>query len=590
MKRIAWFGWIFAAAVASLSGQSEINRFFETFSADWLRADPQRATELQYFSGDEQDRIDRLLTPATEAFRAERVALAQRGLEQLKAWPRESLPPAERISAATLAWQLDSVIQNAQYSEYEYVFDQFRGLQVRLVNFLSQTHPIRNRRDIENYLARLEQVATVIDQGIVVATARAEKGIFPPKFILSATLQQFDRFLEGGPRKNVLVASLDERIAKIKDLPPLDERTAWLAQAEKAVGDSIIPAYRRARALLESQLAHATDKAGLGRFENGAEVYAARLHAMTTTELKATEIHEMGLREVARIEAEMDRLLRELGYKEGTIKARMEALEIASQPSAEPDPRPGLLARFEEILRDAERRADVVFDLRPKAPVVVKREPFFTEKTAAAHYTPPAKDGSIPGIFWAPLPGPNYQTTEMRTLVYHEAVPGHHFQIALQGEDKELPRFRADSVFGVISAHAEGWALYAEQLAAENGWYEGDIQGHLGQLNAELFRARRLVVDTGLHAMHWTRQQAIDYGIRPAEVDRYVVWPGQACSYKIGMLKILELREKAKRELGPKFSMKQFHNVVLRAGGVPLGVLSQVVDDYIQVEKVSRDK
>jgi uncharacterized protein (DUF885 family) len=277
----------------------------------------------------------------------------------------------------------------------------------------------------------------------------------------------------------------------------------------------------------------------------------------------------------------MDGYLKQLGYSEGTVKERMEKLEADSQPPITPDPRPALLTRYDEILRDAEKRAALIFDLRPKAPVIVKREPLFTEKSAAAHYTVPARDGTRPGIFWAPLPGPSFQITEMRTLVYHEAVPGHHFQLALQAEMPTLPRFRRDRVFGFISAHGEGWALYAESLAAESGWYEGDLKGHLGQLNDELFRARRLVVDTGLHAMHWTRQQAIDYGIRASEVERYVVWPGQACSYKMGMLKILELRAKAQAALGPQFSLKDFHNTVLRAGTVPLAVLEQVIDEYV---------
>ena len=236
-------------------------------------------------------------------------------------------------------------------------------------------------------------------------------------------------------------------------------------------------------------------------------------------------------------------------------------------------------------MRDAEQRAALIFDLRPKAPCEVRREPPFTEKSAAAHYTLPARDGTRPGIFWAPLPGPKFSITGMRTLVYHEAVTGHHFQLALQLEMPGLPRFRQDRIFGFISAHGEGWALYTEQLAAENGWYDGDPKGLLGQLNAELFRARRLVVDTGLHAKHWTRQQAIDYGIAASEVERYVVWPGQACSYKIGMLKILELRAKAQKGLGQKFSIKEFHNVVLRTGSVPLSVLEQAVDSYIRAAR-----
>lgn len=263
----------------------------------------------------------------------------------------------------------------------------------------------------------------------------------------------------------------------------------------------------------------------------------------------------------------------------------MEKLEADSQPPADPDPRPALLTEYTRLVRDAEQRAALIFDLRPKVPCEVRREPPFTEQSAAAHYTPPARDGTRPGIFWAPLPGPTFNITGMRTLVYHEAVPGHHFQLALQLEMPDLPRFRQDRIFGGISAHSEGWALYAEQLAAENDWYAGDPKGLLGQLSGELFRARRLVVDTGLHAKHWTRQQAIDYGIPASEVERYVVWPGQACSYKIGMLKILELRAKARRALGAKFSIKEFHNVVLRTGSVPLPVLEKVVDSYIRTAR-----
>ena len=267
----------------------------------------------------------------------------------------------------------------------------------------------------------------------------------------------------------------------------------------------------------------------------------------------------------------------------------MKQLEAKLQPPADPDPRPALLARYDEILADAVKRSQALFDLQPKAPCVVKREPPFTEKTAAAHYNAPARDGSRPGTFWAPLPGPAFRLVGMKTLVYHEAIPGHHFQIALMQEMPGLPRFRQDRIFGGNAAHSEGWALYAENLAAESGWYDGDPVGLLGQLNDELFRARRLVVDTGIHAMKWTRQQALDYGLpvdNPvAEVERYVVFPGQACSYKIGMLKLIALRARAQAALGPKFSLKEFHNTVLRTGSVPLVVLEQVIDGWIAATK-----
>ena len=465
----------------------------------------------------------------------------------------------------------------AGFADQRFVFDQFRGLQLTVVNFLSQIHPLRTPRDVDNYLARLGRVAPVLDEGIEVARARAAKGTIPPAFILHATIDGIDRFLTAEPADNVLVTSLAARVKPIESLSQ-EARAAAAGAAERIVRDSIRPAFVRVRALLSEELAIATDDAGLWHLPHGAEAYAAALHVNTTTTLTAEEIHALGLREVSRIEGEMDRQLRDLGYTEGSVAARYALLEKSVQPAANPDPRPALLEEHARILRDAEVRAAELFDLRPKAPVQVLREPPFTEKNAAAHYSAPAPDGSRPGTVWIPLPGPDYRILEMRTLAYHEGVPGHHFQIALQQELPEIPVFRRKRVFGGLSAFAEGWGLYAEQLAVEAGWYSGDAKGRLGQLSDELFRARRLVVDTGLHAQHWTRQQAIDYGIPPAEVERYVVMPGQACAYKIGELEILAQRAKAQAALGSRFSMKKFHNLLLRTGTVPLAVLGQVVD------------
>jgi len=586
MKRRCLLFAVFFSVSRIFGASAEFDSWLTRFTDDWVRADPELATQAQYFTGDEEDTLDRQLTPISQAARVARVERARRGLTELAKIDASSLDSTQRISADMLAWQLDTIVRSEPFEDYQYVFEQFSGLQIDLVNFLSQTHPIRRHRDVENYLARLALVATEIDEGLSQAKDRATRGFVPPDFILKSTLAQFDRFLADSPHDNVLAASLNERVAKLSDVPE-SERAKFVANAETIIGEQIIPAFKRVRAQLESQLPHATSEAGISRFPGGDQAYANSLRRMTTTDLTAAQIHEIGLKEVARIEASMDGLLRKLGYHDGSIKVRMEKLEQDLQPPATPDPRPALLARYEAITRDAEKRAALMFDLRPKAPVEVRREPIFTEKSAAAHYTGPARDGSRPGIFWAPLPGPHFEMTSMRTLVYHEAVPGHHFQIALQKEMSGLPRFRSDRLFGGISAHSEGWALYAEQLAAESGWYEGDPQGLLGQLDDELFRARRLVVDTGLHAMHWTRQQAIDYGIKASEVERYVVWPGQACSYKIGMLKILELRAKTQRELGTNFSIKQFHNVFLSTGTVPLEVLEHVIDAYIATQKKS---
>jgi uncharacterized protein (DUF885 family) len=554
--------------------------WIDRFAADWVRASPQSATLSQYFSGAEQDALDRQLTPISADYRHRRVEQARLGLAELRRFAPAALSPTQRVSAAMLTWQLQDVIAGDAFAEQQFVFNQFRGLQVSLVNFLSQTHPIRQKRDIENYLARLELVAAQLDEGLAQARTAAEHGIVPPKFILTTTLAQLDRFLAPPPQENVLVTSLDERAAKIELLSP-DQRAGFTAAAATTVREAVLPAFRRVRALLEAQLAHATDDAGLWAVPGGAAAYAQALATNTTTRLTPDEVHALGLRQVARIEKEMDAILRSLGYAEGTVEQRFQALNTSLQPPTKPDPRPQLLADFTRILRDAERRSAALFDVRPQAPIEVRREPPFTEKTAAAHYTTPSPDGTRPGVFWAPLPGPDYSVLTMRTLVYHEGVPGHHFQLTVQQESADLPRFQRLRVFGGLPAHSEGWALYAERLADEAGWYDGDPQGRLGYLSAQLFRARRLVVDTGLHAKHWTRQQAIDYGIPASEVERYVVLPGQACAYMIGQLRILELREKARAALGEKFSLKAFHNALLLAGSVPLDVLGEVVDNYI---------
>jgi uncharacterized protein (DUF885 family) len=373
-------------------------------------------------------------------------------------------------------------------------------------------------------------------------------------------------------------------MASMMEPMPEEGRAKSMAAAEKAVAESIIPAYERIRAILAAQLPKATDDAGVWRLPRGAEYYATQLATYTNTHLTADDIHAIGLREVARIEGEMDAILRQLGYANGTVNERYRQLEAAVQPRGPGDPRPQILADTEKVVRDAEQRAALVFDKTPKARVEVRREPAFSEKTAAAHYSDPASDGSRPGIYYLPLPGPTFEIVRMRSLAYHEAVPGHHFQIAMQQEVTSLPKYRRLLIFGATSAFIEGWGLYAERLADENNWYEGDPRGRLGFLQMQLLRARRLVVDTGIHAKRWTRQQVIDYGVTPQEAERYIVWPGQACAYMIGQLRIVELREKARMALGDRFSIKAFHNLVLETGSVPLEVLGQEVDRWIAAQ------
>ncbi len=578
------------------AAERSFDQWVDDFAVRWVRLNPQFATRVQYFSGAEQDALDRQLilvgafgqTYGVKAAQ-ERAEFARRGLEELQRFPATALTAQQRTSAAVIQWSLEDEVRNAAFAQHSFVFEQFGGLHLGLVNFLTSTHPIRNVRDIENYLARLALVAPRIAEGIAEAKAAAAAGMMPPRFILQRVIEQIDGFTAQKPADNPFVATLDQRVATLGAAVSAEQRARFVATAEKEVAAAIIPAYQRVRALLAAQLPGATDDAGAWRLPRGGDFYANSLESFTTTRLTPAEIHAIGLREVTTISAEMESILHQLGYKEGSIQARIEKLNATLNPPADPDPRLMLVAKVEALMRDAERRAVAMFDLLPKAPVTVKREPAFSEKTASAHYTTPAPDGSSPGIYWLPLadlsPRVTWLGVSMKSTAYHEAVPGHHFQLTIQQESQELPRYRKLGVFGMNSAYTEGWALYAERLAAENGWYEGDLPGRLGYLQLQLFRARRLVADTGLHAMKWTRQQVIDYGFTPQETERYIVWPGQACSYMIGQLRIMELREQAKAALGAKFSIKEFHNLVLRGGSLPLDVLAQEVDAWVRAKK-----
>jgi uncharacterized protein (DUF885 family) len=595
MKRFLKLGACLVWAAGVAVANPAFDQWAEEFTREWVRANPANATSTQYLPPEEQDAVDRELElagtdgiPLDPTQRARHLARARRGLEELERFTRAELTPVQRTSAAFLRQRLSATLRSAEFSDNTYLFDQFRGVHIGLVAFLTQTHPMRTTRDLENYLARLERVAPLLDVAIEASERQVKQDVIPPRFIVAATIAGVDRLLAPPVEKNVFVDTLAQAAGKIEGLEA-SKRDALVTRARTVVSERVRPAFERVRAHLQAQLPRATEDSGIWKLPRGEAMYAAALEAFTTTRLTADEIHAIGLREVARIEGEMDRLLRELGYTTGTVAARYAQLQAAVLPTGTEDPRPAMIEEITRIVRDAETRAKALFLTQPKSPIEVRREPAFTEAGAAARYTQPAPDGSRPGIYWIPLaritPDVIWIGAGTRSVAYHEAVPGHHFQIALQQESTELPRFRKLMPYGVISAHVEGWALYAERIADEAGWFAGDLQGRLGYLAFQLLRARRLVVDTGLHAKRWTRQQALDYGIQASEVDRYIVWPGQACSYMVGQLRILELREKAKAALGSKFSLPRFHDVVLRAGMLPLDVLGEVVDEWVARER-----
>ncbi len=571
--------------VASLSAQTpkipaqNIDDFFRDFTAEWVRRNPSQATRSRYFTGEEQDRLARQITPSTPAWKRERIALARKGLAQLRAFDRTGLNELQHVSVDLLDWQLDSVIREEPYLDYTFPLEQMNGANVGLVETMTVSYPLLSARDAENYVAALGQVAARLDEATADSKRLQTKKFIPPRYILRATIKQMQGFVDPSPSQNPFVTSFAEKMATIKDLPPA-KRDALQAEAEKLVATQIYPAWKRGIAVLETQLPASTDEAGLSRLNGGDAAYAFYLRRYTTTSLTADQIHNIGLQQVARIEGRMDTLLKQIGRTQGTVNQRIQKLKLDMQysnPTSEAS-REQIMKDIDGIIRDAEKRAALLFDITPKTPVIARPFPTFREVNAAANYNGPPPDGSSPGTFQFPRRVEWMTKFGLRSAVYHETVPGHHFQIALQVENKGLPRFRQIGAFGGISALSEGWGLYAERLAAESGWYGDDVAGQLGQLDFELFRARRLVVDTGLHSKHWTRQQGIDYGIEASEVERYTVYPGQACSYMMGELKLIELRDRA---LKASRTLRDYHNKVLTTGTVPLELLEKQIDAWL---------
>lgn len=573
-------GLFLFSAVTALA--HPLDDFMEDLAAEWVRGAPTTATSSSYFDGDEQAYLDGQLTPVTQAHQLERLALARRGLTKLHSIDPTGANEDTLRAKRMMAWKLDDRIKSAEFADYNLPLTAYNGPQRRTVAWLTSSHPIRNLTDAKNYISRVSQFGGLMDDTTAEMERKAELGHILPNFIIRSTIKQMQGFIASPPAQNLFATSLDERLAKVDSVSET-ERQKLVAEVEVHLQESLYPSYRRAIAMLKQQMPDATSDAGWWRFEGGDRAYQDRLRHYTNSDMTAREVHELGLAEVARIEAAMDKILREHDLSEGSIDHRYYTLEARLQPQG-PDPRAQLLREYAEMIDDADTRARPLFDLLPQAKVVMQREPLFSEASAAAHYSVPAVDGSRPGIFWVPMPGPHHRIISRRSLTYHEAIPGHHFQLALAQETTGLPRWWKYRVLGGNSAYTEGWALYAEWLANDEGWYEGDRIGELGFLSSELKRAKRLVVDTGIHAFKWTRQQVIDYGISPSETDRYIVWPGQACSYKVGQLRIVAMRRDAEKRLGEKFDLPQFHNIILRGAGAPLDLVGDDVEDWIEAK------
>ncbi|WP_442855127.1 DUF885 domain-containing protein [Colwellia sp. TT2012] len=508
----------------------------------------------------------------------------------LNSYENDSLTEADLLSKEIALYLLDFAKDSEQFRYHSYPVNQLFGIQNGYPSFMEAQHQIHNTDDVENYLSRLVLVKAKFTQELEGIRLREEKGIIPPLFVIERVLEEMNNFVGKPIEENILYTSLAKKMTESGNISD-DEQAELLATAKDHINNYVHPAYTLLIDYFTNLKPKATSDDGFWRLPNGEEAYASSLKFFTTTDYTPQYIHDLGLKEVNRIQSDIMTILKEQNYDVAQgFSAAIEDLAAQENFYYEDSDagRAQILVDYQKILDEIDAGLNSAFRIRPKAGMEVVRIPEFKEKTApGAYYQQPAIDGSRPGRFFANLydikATPKYA---MRTLAYHEGIPGHHFQIAIAMELEGLPLFR---MFSPFTAYVEGWALYSEYLAWEMG-FQDDPFDNIGRFQAELFRAVRLVVDTGIHYKKWTREQAIDYmkvntGMAQSdvvsEIERYIVMPGQATSYKVGMMKILSLREKAKLALGDKFDLRDFHDVVLKNGAVPLNILERFIDDYI---------
>lgn len=507
----------------------------------------------------------------------------------LLSYDDEDLADGDIMSKRIALNMMDMMVELEPYRFHNYPVNQLFGVQNGFPSFMESTHQVHSVRDAEDYVARLSQVGRKFGQVLDGLRHREGLGILPPQFVVSKVLEEMRGFVATPAEESILMVSLADKM-KAAGLPENDQQRLAFA-ARDQIEKTVFPAYQQLIDYFVVLDDKVIENNGVWALPDGDEFYRLAMRLFTTTDYSPEYIHGFGLAEVARIQTEILDILASEGWDvSGGFFAAIS--QMAESPrfyySDSSEGRDQILADYEAIITEVSAGLAPYFDVMPEAGVEVRRIPEFKEKTSAgAYYEPPAMDGSRAGVFYANLfdikATPRYS---MRTLAYHEAVPGHHFQLAIQQQQKDLPFFRR---IIPAMAYSEGWALYAERLAWELGFQE-DPYDNIGRLQAELFRGVRLVVDTGIHSKRWNREQAIEYMLRNtgmvesdvvAEVERYFVMPGQALAYKVGMTKLLELRDLARSELGEQFDIREFHRVVLTNGSVPLDILEDLVKRYI---------
>ena len=512
-------------------------------------------------------------------------------LKMIKKYNSENLTEIQKVTQKIAIFDTENSIDRFQnFRFHSYPFNQISGNHLNLVEFMTDTHPIRNYREATDYIKRVKLFDESLNSDLQWLGEQRKLGIFAPKFVFDHVIKQLKDLLAYEDSENPLMQVF---VRKVNELDiDLAKKEALFKELSTIIETDVKPGYESILEYMELNYSNANKNDGVWSLPNGDAFYASRLRSYTTTDYTAEEIHQIGLSEVARIGERMKEIFISLGYEVNKPIGEM-MNELNENPeflyADTPDRKEIVIADYNQMVKEAEIDVKPYFERFPVSPVEVRAIPEYSEQTAAGgYYQAPSLDGSRPGVFYANLYDIKQTPTfGMRTLTFHEAVPGHHFQIALNQENEDLTMYRKMGYR--TSAFTEGWALYSEQLAVEVGMTK-NLYDELGVLQSEMFRANRLVVDTGLHYKKWSREKAMDYmkkttGMSDTEVrveiERYIVWPGQATSYKMGMLKILELRQKAKDALGESFDIRKFHTVVLDQGIVPLFILEDIIDEWI---------
>ena len=571
-----------------IQSQSQaLNEWFEARFQDELARSPMNQTYL----GKETNRDK--LDDVSQLAMNEDAALQKAWLAEMRRdFDIDRLNSQTALSYRLYEFAAEDALATHEFATNEYVFQHMNGPHANLPAFIINYQTVENVEDARNYIARLNAFQTYMGQNIERAEAQFTNGVILPKFVYAKVSDASRNIITGAPfsegADSPLFADVKAKFEKLDVLD--DEKNALIDEAKSALLTSVQPAYLDMIDMFKRHQDGASKDDGVWKLPNAEDYYAARLRHYTTTDMSAQEIHDIGLTEVARIQDEMREIMTQVGF-EGSLKEFFDFLRTDPQftlPNTD-EGRASYIIEATQIIDDMKSKLDGLFITKPKADMVVKRvEPFREDTAFGAFYDRPAADGSRPGTYYVNLKDVKEQPIYlMQALAYHEGIPGHHMQIAIGMELEGLPKFRT---LGGHTSYIEGWALYSESVPKALGLYT-DPYKDFGRLSMEIFRAARLVVDTGIHTKKWTREQAVQYyldnipnpeGDVRAEIDRYIVWPGQATAYKIGMLKIQDLRKDAEDRLGDKFDIREFHDVVLANGSVPLKVLEELVDNWVK--------